>query len=110
MSGFELPPGFGPDRLRTAVDWSAHEDGERSTGPKTEGLGSFADVLTEHVGQVQELQGDVQKLYGELAEGKPVPLHDIYIAAGKADVAFTMMMEVRNKLTEAWQVLSRQAI
>ena len=41
--------------------------------------------------------------------GEDVELHDVMLAGGKSEVAFNLMLEVRNKLIDAWEKLSRSA-
>lgn len=106
MSGFE---DLGLTPLRGLDD-------PRGEGPRAGSLrrdtsqNAFSSLLDDTVGEVQRLQKDVGDKYDSLAKGEPVDLHDIYIASGKADVAFTLMLEVRNRLVDAWQTLSRSVV
>ena len=68
---------------------------------------SFKDTLNDALAEVRGLQLDSQSKYEALARGENVEVHDLMIAMGKSEVAFNLMLEVRNKLLDAWQVLSR---
>jgi len=45
-----------------------------------------------------------------LQRGEPIPLHQAVIAMEEASVSFQLMVEVRNKLLEAYQELMRLQI
>ena len=45
-----------------------------------------------------------------LATGEPVALHDVMVSMGKSEVAFNLLLEVRNKLIDAWEKLSRSVV
>ena len=109
MSGFELPDLSGAGSLRglDGPPRRTSESGDSERAPVSAGGSAFGDLLEGSVGEVQRLQNNVRQNYDKLAKGEPVELHDIYVASGKADVAFTLMVEVRNRLVEAWQTLSR---
>ena len=88
--------------------WDGREGSgdDRSIAPES----SFANVLSESFGAVRSLQNDVAEKYKGLVLGEGVELHDIMAAANKSEVMFTLMLEVRNKLVDAWEKLSRSAV
>jgi flagellar hook-basal body complex protein FliE len=45
-----------------------------------------------------------------LIAGEPIDLHEVMISAEEASVAFDLMMEIRNKLLEAYQEIQRMQI
>jgi len=45
-----------------------------------------------------------------MALGENVELHDVLIATNKSEVAFNLLLEVRNKLVDAWDKLSRSSV
>ena len=122
MSGFDLPPVVGFDalykRAQQGVERSAEGvegDGALSLpgGPGAEGApkpGSFEGALSDSLGAVRSLQNDVAEKYKGLVLGEDVELHDVMLAANKSEVTFNLMLEVRNKLVEAWEKLSRSAV
>jgi flagellar hook-basal body complex protein FliE len=64
---------------------------------------AFADLLADTSGK----QKGAEKAFESYAiEGKG-ELHDVMSQMAKADVAFRFLLEVRNKLTDAYQELSR---
>jgi flagellar hook-basal body complex protein FliE len=44
---------------------------------------------------------------GDLLKGDRSDVHNVMIAVEKADVAFQLMMQVRNKIVSAYQEVSR---
>jgi flagellar hook-basal body complex protein FliE len=70
----------------------------------------FANVLADSIERVQSLQDDARAKTRALALGEDVDLHDVMIAASKSEVAFNLVLEVRNKLVDAWDKLSRSVM
>ena len=71
---------------------------------------TFTDVLANAIGEVAATQNEARQGAEALARGEPVELHDLMIAMGKSEVAFNLMLEVRNKLLDAWEQLSHAAV
>lgn len=69
--------------------------------------GSFGDVLKGSLAEVNRLQKQADAAITELAKGDKVSLHETMIAMEQADVSFKLMMEVRNKIVEAYQEIMR---
>lgn len=72
--------------------------------------GSFADVLADSLEQVNSLQQDADASIETLATGGPTTLHDTMLAVQKADLSFRLMMQVRNKIVEAYQEVLRMQV
>ncbi len=70
----------------------------------------FGTALVDAMRGVDELSRQSDATAAALYRGEPVELHDLMIAMGKSEVAFNLMLEVRNKLVEAWQTLSRSVV
>ena len=71
---------------------------------------SFADSLKEAVNQVNTAQKDSDRKMQELATGKTNNIHETMIAAEKADIALRLMVQVRNKMIEAYQEMMRMQV
>lgn len=67
---------------------------------------AFADLLT----QTSKDQQSAQKAFERYAADGSGELHDVMAQLAKADVAFRFLLEVRNKLTEAYQEVSRLTV
>lgn len=70
----------------------------------------FAGTLSAALSRVQALDDDVAAKTRDIAMGRNVELHELMTSMGKSEVAFNLMIEVRNKLVDAWEKLSRSAV
>ncbi len=71
------------------------------------GKADFTDVLGRMVNSVNSLQTEAATAQELLATGEAADLHEIMIAMEKAGVAMDLLLEVRNKLIDAYQSLIR---
>ena len=76
--------------------------------PETAGS-EFADALKDTLGQVEDLQASASQHVNEVLHGNGQDLHSALIAVEKADLSFQLMMQVRNKIVQAYQEVSRMA-
>jgi flagellar hook-basal body complex protein FliE len=72
-------------------------------GADQAGSGSFKNFLLDSIGQVNSMQQDANRAVEHLATGGDVSPAEVFTAVQKADLAFHMMMQVRNKLVQAYQ-------
>jgi flagellar hook-basal body complex protein FliE len=121
MTGFDLP-GVGAfditryqrEVLRAMQREAAAVSQPTATEPRRvaeqEPATSFEGFLGNAVDSVQGLQDDVRDKVRGLVMGEGVELHDVMIAAQKSDTAMSLMLEVRNKMVDAWEKLSRSVM
>ena len=69
--------------------------------------GNFGSVLKTAINQVEQLHGSAEQQMTDLLKGDRSDVHNVMIAVEKADIAFQMMMQVRNKIVSAYQEVSR---
>ena len=81
----------------------------KKTSAEKEGP-SFADTLSESLGKVNDLQKEADKAIEDFATGKTRNIHETMIAVNKADLAFRLTMQVRNKIVEAYQEVMRTQV
>jgi len=81
-------------------------DGMR-TGAPTETFGTMLGGLAN---TVSTKQAEASELTKKVLLGDSDQLHQSVIAMQEASVAFTMMVEVRNKLVESYQELMRMQV
>jgi flagellar hook-basal body complex protein FliE len=81
-------------------------DGVRLAQP-TESFGQLLDGL---VSTVSGKQAEATELTKRVLLGENDQLHQSVIAMQEASVAFTLMVEVRNKLVESYQELMRMQV
>jgi flagellar hook-basal body complex protein FliE len=72
----------------------------------TEGQG-FGAVLSNALQQVNQLSGGAEQQVGNLLKGAGGDMSTVMIAVEKADVAFQLMMQVRNKIVNAYQDIEK---
>jgi flagellar hook-basal body complex protein FliE len=82
------------------VDKPVVTDGERTF------VGEFGDMVTRQLGEVNELQANSDELTRKLAvTPNEVNIHDVMIAAEKAQLALNFTRTIRDKLVTAYQTL-----
>ena len=70
----------------------------------------FGEVLKDSLKQVNNLQHEADKAIQDLATGGPTTLHDTMLTIEKAELSFKLMMQVRNKIVEAYQEVLRMQV
>ncbi|MDD2763107.1 MAG: flagellar hook-basal body complex protein FliE [Opitutaceae bacterium] len=90
------PPLLPPAGARTAAAPPAALAGE-----------SFARVFDQLVGSVEARQAQADAVTRSVLLGDQGQLHQSVIAMQEASVAFSLMVEVRNKLIDSYQELMR---
>jgi flagellar hook-basal body complex protein FliE len=64
---------------------------------------AFKDFLLESLGQVNTMQLDANSAVQNLMTGGDVNPAEVLTTVQKADLAFRMMLQIRNKLVQAYQ-------
>lgn len=72
--------------------------------------GGFADVLKESIEKVNAIQGEADQAIKGLATGQVNNIHETMIAIEKANLSFNMMVQVRNKLVQAYEEIMRTQV
>jgi flagellar hook-basal body complex protein FliE len=95
----------------TRIDAPLPKIGAPQTTPNiaapSDGFGQMLDGL---VGSVEAKSSAAQAATRKVLMGDSDQLHQSVIAMQEASVAFTMMVEVRNKLVESYQELMRMQV
>lgn len=65
----------------------------------------LAKALRGHLQRANELQSEADRTTQDLVTGRSQSVVDAFTAARKAEVAFSMLVEIRNKLVDAYQEL-----
>ena len=84
--------------------------GQAPQGPGTPGDKSFKDFLGESLSEVNRLQVEAQDAMNRFATGQTTNQAEVISAVRQAELAFNMMMEVRNKLVDAYQEVLRMRV
>jgi len=81
-----------------------------NTPQKTEKSIDVVQDFKNFILWVDEEQKKSAQLRKRVLEGEDVPLHEIVLQAEKAKVALNLLIEVRNKLLEAFNDLMRMQV
>jgi len=74
-----------------------------STGSSGAASTPFSELLTDAVGQVDQLESQARTAVSGLMTGSGVDVHQAMIATQKASMAFELALAVRNKAVQAYQ-------
>ncbi len=94
-------------------DFKVYSDIQRMmpapAAPKQQSGGSFGNLLKDAIQQVNDVektsQGELQKFLSNESD-----LHSVMLSLEKADLSFQMMMQVRNKIVQAYQELMKSQV
>ena len=78
----------------------------RKEGEKLEGK-TFKEIFTAHIDEVNRLQMDADNQMSDFVTGKTDNISDVLDAVKKAELAFKTLMQIRNKLLDAYDELNR---
>ena len=77
--------------------------GQVRPGPAdANGIG-FKSLLEEQLAQVNELQRDAKEGVEDIMAGRRDDLEGVILATQKADTAFRMLLQIRNKMMDAYE-------
>ena len=79
----------------------------QNLGQSKETGSSFADTLQEQIDTVNELQRDAKEAVEDMLAGRRVDVESVMIATEKADTAFRLLLQVRNKVLAAYDELKQ---
>jgi len=70
---------------------------------------AFLDTLNNSIQEINKLQYDANQQVEKLARGEVKDVHQVMIAAQEASLAFSMMMQIRNKIVDAYQEIVKMS-
>jgi len=73
---------------------------EKADGPKD--AAAFKNLLLDSIKQVNAMQQEADRAVEQLSTGGEVNPAEVLTAVQKADMAFRMMMQIRNKMVQAY--------
>lgn len=76
---------------------------------KTEGK-SFMEFLNNALSEVNRLQLESESLNEAFAMGRNDNIHQVMIAAEKAEIALQFTLQIRNKILDAYQEIMRMPV
>lgn len=79
-------------------------------GPAAPGPGGFGDMVSQYLTEANVQQQNVGRQIEALATGQTDNIHDVVLSVAKADLAFRMVMEIRNRLISSYQEVMRMQV
>jgi flagellar hook-basal body complex protein FliE len=74
------------------------------------GAGGFQSVLEGIIGHVEQSQTQSQQATANFLNGGNEELHSVALAAQRASLEFELFLQVRNKVTSAYQEVMRMQV
>jgi flagellar hook-basal body complex protein FliE len=101
-----LPPGVDPAAAARVVK------GEPASAPSPSPAGEpgFKGRLDQLLGEVNSLDREAAHASEALVRGEPIELHEVMVRQAEAKLAFTLLLETRNRLIEAYQEIMRMPV
>ena len=99
MSDFSvngLDPKFYLDRLGTGTPSESNQTND-----------DFSGFLKNAISEVNSIQKNADEQFSKVIDGKVDNIHNAMIELQKADISFQVMMQIRNKILEAYQEIMR---
>lgn len=71
---------------------------------------NFKDMLMDSIGEVNRLQTEADQARIGLVTGKTDNVAEVFTAVKKAELAFQTLMQIRNKLQEAYDEIKQMRV
>jgi flagellar hook-basal body complex protein FliE len=104
IDGMRVEPVKGPKAVDLPVTVGAVRRDKGS------GVKPFSEVLKSSVMKVNQLQIDADNLTNRLALGEVDDVSEVSIAVEKAELALRLMVQIRDKMLDAYQQISRMGV
>ncbi len=86
--------------VTSPISFPALPTGQPAT---VQGDSAFKDFLLESIKEVNAMQQDADQAVEKLVTGGDANPAEVLTAVQKADIAFRLMMQIRNKMVQAFQ-------
>jgi len=77
---------------------------------KPAGEGTFQNTLKNLVNDVDQMQKTAEESSRRMLTGQVEDVHQVMVAMEEAQTSFQLMMEIRNKLVEAYKEVMRMQV
>jgi flagellar hook-basal body complex protein FliE len=86
----------------TRLQGGLQQAGGAADASATDASGSFKDVLIKNLNEVNQLQNDADTTLNNYVAGNTKNVGEVISAGQKASMAFSMLVQIRNKLQDAY--------
>jgi flagellar hook-basal body complex protein FliE len=84
--------------------------GIRTQLPAQPAKDPFTKVLDQLLGNANGAQGRADQAVQDLVLGRTDEMHNVMLAVAKADLSFRMILELRNRVSDAYQEIMRMQV
>jgi len=88
--------------MRSALEQDRNRPGIQEAGK------GFAELFESMLGGANAMQQEARQSVDGLFTGEVTDVHEVMVAVNKADLSFRFLVEVRNKLQDAYRDLMTQ--
>ncbi|MGA1875723.1 MAG: flagellar hook-basal body complex protein FliE [bacterium] len=78
--------------------------------PKRDESPSFRDLIRESIQKVDQSQKEADQVLQDFVNHRSKDLHEVMISWEKADISLRFLMQIRNKVLEAYQEVMRMPV
>lgn len=84
--------------------------GSAAAAPAASGASGFGRLLTQFLGDAGKHQTQAEQGVSNLAAGRADNVHNVMLSMAKADLSFHLVLEIRNRLSDAYQEIMRMQV
>lgn len=71
---------------------------------------SFGEMLTQAISETNQAQINADQAATDLSTGRSDNLHEVMLAMEEADISMRMLVQMRNKVVDAYQEIIRMQV
>jgi len=86
------------------------EDANISTNTENKSTNTFQNILKESLDKVNDKQIEADNITNDFIAGKDVEIHEMMLSMEESKMALQLAIQVRNKVVEAVQELTRMQL
>lgn len=79
-------------------------------GQSTSGQVPFSQVISQFLSEANQQQHSMTQNVNSLVTGETDDIHNVAVSIAKADIAFRLVMEVRDQLISSYQEVMRMQV
>ncbi len=82
----------------------------QTQGAESTGAKDFKTILVDSLNEVNRLQQEADQKVQSLYRGETDNVAEVFAAVNKAGVAFDLLMQIRNKLADAYEQIQQMRV